>query len=221
MPKGDLFFFFWRSLVFWGGKNPLNFGFRRKNLSQFQWRSFFFFFLKITCFWAAKPLWITDFGRKIRLNFSEDLFFCFGDHLFLGGKSVWIPTSPDKSVSMSDKPCEPDSRAMKIRVKVAYSCLTLSKKAPPLFQILATRLLTALHNCAESRVVFSVSLHCNLCNIKVCSNNQCIVFSILMFLTTGTQGLREGGSGGTSYPGPGARKSLGFHVKFWYRTITP
>ena len=38
-------------------------------------------------------------------------------------------------------PCDSDTRTMKIRVKVACSCLTLSKKPPPLFQILATRLL--------------------------------------------------------------------------------
>ena len=38
------------------------------------------------------------------------------------------------------------------------------------------------------------------------------------------QGPREGGSGGTSYPGPGlggARKSSGFPVKFWYRSEAP
>ena len=35
-----------------------------------------------------------------------------------------------------------------------------------------------------SRVLLFVVLQ--ICNIKVCSNNQCIVFSILMFLTTGT-----------------------------------
>ena len=41
----------------------------------------------------------------------------------------------------SDKPCETDSRAMKIRVEVVCTFLTLSKKPPPpLFQILATRL---------------------------------------------------------------------------------
>ena len=28
-------------------------------------------------------------GRKITLNFGEDLFF-FGDHLILGEKNVWI-----------------------------------------------------------------------------------------------------------------------------------
>ena len=43
-----------------------------------------------------------------------------------------FPISAKKSVSISDKPFEFDSRAMKIRVKVAYRCLTLSKK-PPLF----------------------------------------------------------------------------------------
>ena len=40
-----------------------------------------------------KSVWIFDFGRKIRLNFGEDLFiylFFFGDHLFLGWKNVWI-----------------------------------------------------------------------------------------------------------------------------------
>ena len=40
--------------------------------------------------------------------------FFFGDHLFLG-----------------EKPPQSDSRAMKIWVKVAYSCLNLLKKPPP------------------------------------------------------------------------------------------
>ena len=70
---------------------------------------------------------ILRFRPKIRLNFGEDLFF--GDHLFLGGKTV----------SISDKLFESDSKAMKIRVKIAYSCLTLSK-SPSFFEILATRL---------------------------------------------------------------------------------
>ena len=41
---------------------------------------------------TGRTVWICDFGRKIRLNFGEDLFFCFffGDHLILGGKSVSI-----------------------------------------------------------------------------------------------------------------------------------
>ena len=41
-----------------------------------------------------------------------------------------FPISAENSVSVSDKPFESDSRAMKIRVKVAYSCLTLSKNPP-------------------------------------------------------------------------------------------
>ena len=54
-----------------------------------------------------------------------------------------FPILAEKSVSISNKTFESDSRAMQIRVKVAYSCLTLSKKAP-LFEILATRLLTSI-----------------------------------------------------------------------------
>ena len=51
-----------------------------------------------------------------------------------------FPISAEKPLSISDKPFEFDLKAMKIRVKVAYNCLTLSKNPPSLFQILATRL---------------------------------------------------------------------------------
>ena len=50
-----------------------------KNQSQFWWRPFFFFFfffgdhLNL----GEKNVWISDFGRKISLNFGEDLFFFF------------------------------------------------------------------------------------------------------------------------------------------------
>ena len=49
-------------------------------------------------------------------SISVKTFFFFGDHLFLGEK---LPQS--------------DSRAMKIWVKVAYSCPNLPKKPPPPF----------------------------------------------------------------------------------------
>ena len=52
-------------------------------------KTFFFFFgnhLNL----GGKNVWISDFGRKITLNFGEDFFFFFGDHLNLGGKNVWI-----------------------------------------------------------------------------------------------------------------------------------
>ena len=35
------------------------------------------------------------FWPKISLNLGEDLFF-FGDHLFLGGKNVWISEVSEK-----------------------------------------------------------------------------------------------------------------------------
>ena len=35
-------------------------------------------------------VWICEIGRKISVNFGEDLFFFFWDHLILGGKNVWI-----------------------------------------------------------------------------------------------------------------------------------
>ena len=57
-------------------------------------------------------------------------FFFFGDHLFLGEKTVWISDFGQNTVSILDDLYESDSRSMKIRLKVAYSCLTLSKKLP-------------------------------------------------------------------------------------------
>ena len=53
-----------------------------------------------------------DFGRKKRLNFRA---------------------FREISSQFSDKPCETDSRTMKIRVKVVCTFLTLSKKPPPPF----------------------------------------------------------------------------------------
>ena len=121
-----------------------------------------------------KSVWIFDFGRKLRLNFGEDLFlFCFWRPPVFGLKKrlnfrfwpknqtqfrwrsfffFWRPpvfglkkrlnfrAFREILSQFSDKPCETDSRTMKIRVKVVSTFLTLSKKPPPLFQILATRL---------------------------------------------------------------------------------
>ena len=64
------------------------------------------------------------FGRKKRLNFRA---------------------FREISSQFLNKPCDSDSRRMKIRIKVVCSFLTLSKKPPPpFFQILATRLLFAM-----------------------------------------------------------------------------
>ena len=106
-----------------------------------------------------KSVWISDSCLKIRLNFGVDLFFLFfffffwrphvfglknclnfrfspknqtqfrwrpffffGDHLFSFRE---IPSQ------ISDKPCETDSRIMKIRVKFLCTFHTLSKKPTP------------------------------------------------------------------------------------------
>ena len=64
-----------------------------KNRPEFWRRPFFFFFFGDHLILGGKNVWILDFGRKITLNFGEDLFFFFfffWDHLILGGKNVWI-----------------------------------------------------------------------------------------------------------------------------------
>ena len=77
-------------------------------------------------------------GREIRLNFGEDLFFWRSPVVGLK-KRLNFRVFREIPSQFSDKPCDSDSRTMKMRVKVVCSFLTLSKK-PPLFQILAARL---------------------------------------------------------------------------------
>ena len=55
----------------------------------------FFFFFGDHLILGGKNVRISDFGRKISLNFGEDLFF-FGDHLILGGKNLWISELSEK-----------------------------------------------------------------------------------------------------------------------------
>ena len=110
---------------------------------------------------AWNTAWTSEFGWKIRLNFGDIFFFFLGDHLFLGWKSGRIPDFGRKIRPQfrgrsfffrfgdhlffelkkrsnfrfwTKNPCDSDTRTMKIRVKVACSCLTLSKKAPPFFK---------------------------------------------------------------------------------------
>ena len=86
---------------------------------------------------------MSDFGRKISLNFGEDLLFFFWRPPVFGlKKRLNFRAFREIPSQVSDKPCDSDSRTIKIRVKVVCTFLTLSKK-PPLFQILATRLITA------------------------------------------------------------------------------
>ena len=118
-------FFFWRTPDF-GRKKPLNFWFRPKNHSQFQWRPFFFF-RRTHDFERKKPL---NFGFSAEkslsisvktffiflentwfwavktfefrtsaeksLSISVKTFFFFGEHLIFGGKNLWISELSEK-----------------------------------------------------------------------------------------------------------------------------
>ena len=116
-----------KELPWFKRKNRLNFRFRPKNPSQFRYRSFSFF-LEITCFWVEKPFQVPISAEK-SVSILVKIFF-FGDHLFLGGKTISISNFGQKiRLIISNKSFESDSKAIKTRVKVAYSCLTLSKNA--------------------------------------------------------------------------------------------
>ena len=58
---------------------------------------------------GGKNVWISDFGRKISLNFGEDLPFFFFFFFFLETTCFWaektfgIPILAEKSVSISVK----------------------------------------------------------------------------------------------------------------------
>ena len=107
-------------------------------------KTFFFFF-----FWRSPEfgrIGISDFGPKISLKIGEDLFF-FGDHLNLGGKNVWI--------SEISEICCLDYRRNRVTLiqgqwkfgSRSFALFSLFQNSPPLFQILATRLLEVSKNC--------------------------------------------------------------------------
>ena len=97
----------------------------------------FFFFLETTCFWAKKTLEFPILaGKSVSISFLETTWF-------RAEKTLEFQSFREIPFQFLDKPCDSDSRSMKIRVKVVCTFLTLSKKPPPpLFQILATRLIT-------------------------------------------------------------------------------
>ena len=67
------------------------------------------------------------------VSISVKTFFFLEITCFSAKKTFEFPSQ------FSDKPCETDSRTMKIRVKV-FALFSLFQKSPLLFQILATRL---------------------------------------------------------------------------------
>ena len=77
-------------------------------------------------------MWISDFGRKILLNFGEDLFFV-EITCFWAEKLFEFPISAENSVSISDKPCESDQEQWKFWSR-SLTVVSLFQKSPPFFK---------------------------------------------------------------------------------------
>ena len=83
--------------------------------------------------WPEEPFEFPISAEKSVSISVKTFFFCLEITCFWAENPFEFPISAENSVSIAYRPFESDSRAMKIRVKVAYSCLTLSKKPPPPF----------------------------------------------------------------------------------------
>ena len=119
----------------------LNLRNREKNRPEFWRRPFFFFFF----FWRSP-----NFGRKKRLNFGFRLknhsefwrrpFFFFWDHLILGGKNLWISDfSETFRLKFRTNRLKLIQGQWKFESR-SFAHFSLFQNSPPLFQILATRL---------------------------------------------------------------------------------
>ena len=91
---------------------------------------FSFFFLEITWFWAAKRFEFPILAEK-SVSISVKTFFFWRSPVFGLKKGLNFRVFRETPSQFLDKPCDSDSRTMKIRVKVVCSFLTLSKKPPP------------------------------------------------------------------------------------------
>ena len=89
--------FFWRAPDF-GPKKRLNFRSRPKNQVSISVKTFFFFSGDHLIL-GGKNVWISDLGRKISLNFGEDLFF-LENIWFWAEKTLEIPRFPRNFVSI-------------------------------------------------------------------------------------------------------------------------
>ena len=114
-------------------------------------------------------VWTCEIGRKIALNFGEDLFFFFfGDHLILGGKNFEFPIFPRHFISNFGQIVwnwfKVNENSSQGRLHTSHSF----KIAPPLFQILATRLPTTgcFHNKTKS-LMANLQMDCYLL-LKYC-----------------------------------------------------
>ena len=93
---------------------------------------FFFFFFETTCFWAEKTFEFRISAEKSDSVSAKTFFFSFFFFFwrppdFGRKKPSNFRAFRETSSEFSDKPCETDSRTIKIRVKVVCTFLTLSK----------------------------------------------------------------------------------------------
>ena len=95
-------------------------------------KTFFFLFLETTCFWAEKALEFAILAGK-SVSISVKTFFFLETTCFGAEKTLEFPSFREIPSQVSDQPCDSDSRAMKIRVKIVCTFLTLLKKPPPPF----------------------------------------------------------------------------------------
>ena len=121
--KPFFFFFFWRPPDF-GPKKTFEFPISADKSVSITVKTFVLFL-----FFGDHP----DFGPKKTFEFpisavSVKTFFFFWRPLEFGRKNpLNFRAYREISSQFSDKPCETDSRTMKIRVKVVCTFLTLSK----------------------------------------------------------------------------------------------
>ena len=121
-------FFFWRPLVLWAEKT-----FEFPNLAEKSdsiSAKFFFFFWRPPGF-GLKNCLNFRIWPKNQTQFRRSFFFFLETTCFWAEKSFELSAFREISSQFTDKPCETDSRAMKIRVKVVCTFLTLLKKPPP------------------------------------------------------------------------------------------
>ena len=140
----DLFFFFLEITWFWAEKTFELWILAEKSLWILANTFFFFFFFGDHLILGGKNLWIVNFGRKITLNFGEDLFFFFffGDHLIFGGKNLWISElSETFRLKFRTNRLKLIQGQWKFESR-SFAHFSLFQNSPPLFQILATRLCT-------------------------------------------------------------------------------
>ena len=145
---GENFFFFGDHLIL-GGRNVWILDFGRKITLNFGEDLFFFFFLEITWFWAEETFefWISAEKSPwilAKTFFFFFFFFFFGDHLILGGKNLWNSNlSETFRLKFRTNRLKLIQGQWKFESR-SFAHFSLFQNSPPLFQILATRLVADL-----------------------------------------------------------------------------